>query len=81
MKLPRNLSGEELASSLRRHGYRITRQTGSHVRLTSQIKGRIHHITIPRHSALKVGTLRGILGDVASYLQLDLQMLVADLFR
>jgi predicted RNA binding protein YcfA (HicA-like mRNA interferase family) len=35
MRLPRNLSGHELANSLKALGYTVTRQTGSHLRLTS----------------------------------------------
>jgi predicted RNA binding protein YcfA (HicA-like mRNA interferase family) len=48
MKLPRDLGGEEFASLLGRYGYEITRQTGSHMRLTSTSKGFEHHITIPQ---------------------------------
>ena len=34
MKLPRDLSGERLAQLLHRHyGYRLTRQSGSHMTL------------------------------------------------
>ncbi len=40
----------------------------------------MHHVTVPRHGTLKVGTLSGILGDVAIYLELDVAALVADLF-
>ena len=47
MKLPRDLGGEELAALLLRYGYHVTRQTGSHMRLTSSLKGKEHHITIP----------------------------------
>ena len=36
MKLPRDLSGLELAQLLRTVGYEITRQTGSHLRLTTE---------------------------------------------
>lgn len=80
MRLPRDLSGTELASCLRHYGYEITRQTGSHLRLTSTIKGIEHHLTIPRHRQLRVGTLSGILSDVAAYLEIDRQKLVEDLF-
>ncbi len=66
MKLPRDIGGEELASLLSRYGYQITRQTGSHMRLTSSLQGREHHITIPKHKPLRVGTLSSILNDVAS---------------
>ena len=65
MNLPRDLSGEELAHSLRQYGYGITRQTGSHMRLSCKFKGSDHHITIPAHKQLKIGTLAQILTDVA----------------
>jgi predicted RNA binding protein YcfA (HicA-like mRNA interferase family) len=63
------------------YGYSITRQTGSHIRLTSAIKGTEHHITIPKHKPLKVGILSGILNDIASHLEIDKQMLIETLFR
>jgi predicted RNA binding protein YcfA (HicA-like mRNA interferase family) len=80
LKLPRDLSGEELARLLRRYGYEITRQTGSHLRLTSRFKAAEHHLTIPRHPALKVGTLAGILADVADYLETEQATLAEALF-
>jgi predicted RNA binding protein YcfA (HicA-like mRNA interferase family) len=79
MKLPRDLSGEELAKRLRQYGYAITRQSGSHLRLTTQTQGQ-HHITIPAHPALKVGTLNGILGDVATHLGRDKADIATELF-
>ena len=33
MKLPRDVSGDELGKRLGKLGYEITRQTGSHIRL------------------------------------------------
>jgi predicted RNA binding protein YcfA (HicA-like mRNA interferase family) len=62
MRLPRDLGGEDLAILLKRYGYEVTRQTGSHLRLTTQQEGE-HHITIPRHAALRVGTLNAILKE------------------
>jgi predicted RNA binding protein YcfA (HicA-like mRNA interferase family) len=59
LKLPRDLSGVELAKLLRKFGYEITRQSGSHMRVTSRHKGVEHHVTIPAHSELKVGNVRG----------------------
>ncbi|MGB9805044.1 type II toxin-antitoxin system HicA family toxin, partial [Desulfofundulus sp.] len=47
--MPRDVSGEKLAKLLARYGYRVTRQTGSHLRLTTTIQGE-HHITIPLHA-------------------------------
>ena len=62
MRLPRDLSGKELAQALGAFGYRITRQTGSHLRLTTTDHGE-HHVTVPQHDPLRVGTLAGILTD------------------
>lgn len=61
MKLPRDLGGEELCGLLGRFDYTIVRRTGSHIRLTLNTQGKEHHITIPRHTPLKTGTLNGIL--------------------
>lgn len=80
MRLPRDISGEELARLLKRYGYQITRQTGSHMRLTSTYRGDEHHITIPRHKSLRVGTLSGILKDIADYLTIDKEVLIRELF-
>jgi predicted RNA binding protein YcfA (HicA-like mRNA interferase family) len=79
VKLPRDLSGMELAKALAQFGYRITRQTGSHIRLTTD-KPSQHHVTIPAHDPLKVGTLSGILGDIAAHQQLDREDLLRRLF-
>ncbi len=38
MRLPRDISGTGLAKLLGRYGYCVTRQTGSHIRLTTQIE-------------------------------------------
>ncbi len=80
MRLPRDLSGDDLASLLRRYGYEPTRQTGSHLRLTSTQAGAEHHVTIPRHRSLRVGTLHGILTDVAVYLGMSRDELAERLF-
>lgn len=80
MKLPRDVGGEELARLLSKYGYEITRQTGSHFRLTTTIKGE-HHITIPKHKPLKVGTLSGILAEASSYLEITRESLIRELFQ
>jgi predicted RNA binding protein YcfA (HicA-like mRNA interferase family) len=41
VKLPRNLSGDDLAKALAKLGYGVTRQTGSHMRLTTKVQGSI----------------------------------------
>ncbi len=79
MKLPRDIGGEELAVLLRKYGYQITRQTGSHLRLTTMQSGE-HHLTIPRHRSLRIGTLSGILKDVAEHFELEREELSESLF-
>jgi predicted RNA binding protein YcfA (HicA-like mRNA interferase family) len=80
VKLPRDLSGTDLAGLLRRYGYEITRQTGSHLRLTSAQRGAQHHVTIPRHRVLRVGTLSSVVAEVAAYLEQDRDELLRELF-
>jgi predicted RNA binding protein YcfA (HicA-like mRNA interferase family) len=80
MKLPRDVGGEELAALLGRYGYRITRQTGSHMRLTSTFGGFEHHVTIPEHKPLGVGLLDHIMNEIAAYLEIEHQKLVQELF-
>ena len=80
MKLPRDVSGSRLAKLLRSHGYETTRQTGSHLRLTSSIMGSSHHVTVPQHRSIAVGTLARIVSDVALYLELGRDELAQELF-
>lgn len=64
MKLPRDFSAEQLIRLLAKTGYKVSRQTGSHIRFTTILHGQ-HHITIPNHNPIKIGTLNNILKDVA----------------
>jgi predicted RNA binding protein YcfA (HicA-like mRNA interferase family) len=79
LRLPRDVSGDDLAKALSDLGYRVTRQTGSHLRLTT-LEGGEHHVTIPRHPALRVGTLAGLLSDVAQHFAVTREELVVRLF-
>jgi predicted RNA binding protein YcfA (HicA-like mRNA interferase family) len=78
-RLPRDVSGPELAKLLETFGYAVTRQKGSHLRLTTQHGGE-HHITLPNHEALRTGTLNSILKDVAEHAGLTRDALVEQLF-
>ncbi len=79
MRLPRDVSGNSLAKRLEKYGYRITRQSGSHLRLTNSQNGE-HHITIPLHSDIRIGTLNAILTDVADHLDITRNELLEGLF-
>jgi predicted RNA binding protein YcfA (HicA-like mRNA interferase family) len=79
MRLPRDFSGDDLAKALEGLGYKTTRQTGSHMRLTTAELGE-HHITIPRTDSLRIGTLSGILADVAAHFGLTREELIKKIF-
>jgi predicted RNA binding protein YcfA (HicA-like mRNA interferase family) len=64
MKLPRDLSGDQLAKMLERLGYQFVRQNGSHARFTHPGPPQAH-VAIPMHKQIKVGTLHDILNTVA----------------
>ena len=57
MKLPRDLSGEEVCRALKRLGSEFVRQTGSHRHYVRQSL----HPCVPMHSSLKPKTLQSIL--------------------
>jgi predicted RNA binding protein YcfA (HicA-like mRNA interferase family) len=80
MKIPRDLDSKKLVDRLNGFGYHITRQTGSHIRLTTNVKGN-HHITIPNHNPLKIGTLNSILLDIAQHHDLTKEDLIRKLFH
>jgi len=79
MKLFRNLSGTELVKALAKVGYVVARRKSSHIRLMTQRNGE-HHVTVPDHDSLKVGTLSGILAGVAEHLGLDKETLLEEMF-
>ena len=66
MKLPRDVSGSQLIKALRSLGYEVSRQSGSHIRVTTIVNGS-HHVTVPKHDPLKLGTFASILDDVATH--------------
>ncbi len=76
MRIPRDLNGADLAKQLGQFGYTITRQSGSHIRLTRSNGDSEQHLTIPAHKPLRVGTLRQILKDVAQHTLQTLEMVL-----
>ena len=79
MKIPRDLSGEQLVRLLRKLDYQIVRQKGSHIRLTTDEPSE-HHLTVPNHDPIKLGTLNGILTEIAEHKKLTKEELLALLF-
>ena len=80
MRIPRDISANELLAALKKYDYQATRQAGSHIRLTTQ-RGGEHHITIPNHKSLRIGTLNSILKDVSEHLKMDRDKLIESLFE
>jgi predicted RNA binding protein YcfA (HicA-like mRNA interferase family) len=78
VKTPRDLSGSELAKALRTLGYVVTRQNGSHLRVTTSLGGE-HHEVIPNHSPIKIGTLKRILRNVAAHHRITVSELLGKL--
>jgi len=57
VKLPRDISGPEAVKALRRLGFEVVRQEGSHIRMS---KGSLH-VTVPNHRQIVPKTLQSIL--------------------
>jgi predicted RNA binding protein YcfA (HicA-like mRNA interferase family) len=77
--MPRDVSGRDLAKAMTRLGYEVTRQVGSHIRLTRH-GDPSHHVTVPNHDPIKLGTLSTILRDLASHLRMSRDDLMRELF-
>jgi len=78
VKTPRDCAGSQLVRALRKFGYIVQRQTGSHIRLTTQ-QGGEHHTTVPNQDPIKVGTLHDILKDIATHHRLTVDQLLQEL--
>ncbi len=79
MKIPRDISGHSLIKHLSVYGYKIVTQKGSHIKITTQEKGE-HHLAIPNHNPLKIGTLNAILRQVAAHFEKTKDEVLTDLF-
>ena len=77
MKVPRDVDASRLIRALTPHGYSVTRQVGSHIRLSRQ--DGLHHITVPNHTPIKPGTLNSIIKDVCVAGGIDISNFVAKL--
>jgi predicted RNA binding protein YcfA (HicA-like mRNA interferase family) len=80
MRIPTDISGTGLIKKLKPFGYTISRQTGSHIRITTVMKG-LHHITIPNHKPLRIGTISTIVLEVAQHFNLSKEELIRQLFE
>jgi len=79
MKTPRDISGKDIVKALKVYGYQVIRQNGSHIMVTTQLQGE-HHLAIPNHSPVKIGTLNGIISLVSSHFKISKEQVLRDLF-
>jgi len=75
MKLPREVSADQLIRELKHIGYSVIRQKGSHVRLFHEDPP-AHSITVPLHNPMKIGTFHGILVEVAQAQSVSIQSIL-----
>ena len=75
MKLPRDVAPEMLIHALAVLGYQPTRQTGSHVRITTELHQE-HHEVIPMEHPIKAGTLHAILSSIGEHHGLSVDDLI-----
>jgi predicted RNA binding protein YcfA (HicA-like mRNA interferase family) len=73
MRVPRDINADRLITTLKRLGYAVVRQTGSHIRLSKKFEKSEHNITVPNHKPIKIGTLQGIAADVCRFNKLNIQ--------
>jgi predicted RNA binding protein YcfA (HicA-like mRNA interferase family) len=57
MKIPRDVNGSEAVRALRRAGFAVLRQTGSHLILRNESRT----VVVPQHKPIKPGTLKGLI--------------------
>jgi predicted RNA binding protein YcfA (HicA-like mRNA interferase family) len=79
MKMPKDIDSNELIKILKILDYQITRQAGSHIRLSTILNGQ-HHLTIPNHKPVKIGTLSKILSEIAIHFEITKEELMIKLF-
>jgi len=57
VKLPRDVNGEQAVRALKRLGFVVHRQTGSHIILRREGPT----VVVPQHRPIKPGTLKGLI--------------------
>ncbi len=57
MKIPRDVTGTDAAKALRRLGFEVKRQTGSHLIMRKDSRS----VVVPMHKPIKPGTLAGLI--------------------
>lgn len=80
MKPPIEVDAATLVAALEELGYRPSRQTEHHIRLTCDTPGTVS-VTVPDHASLKPRTLDAILAAIAPHHRMDAAELAGRLFN
>lgn len=79
-KIPGDINASQLIKLLnRKYKYEVTRQAGSHIRISTTLNGE-HHVTIPNHNSIRLGTLSSIINDIAYHFHKTKEQIVDELF-
>ncbi len=79
MKIPRDLSGQDLVQTLcRKWGYRVVHQEGSHVVLETDDPSQ-QRLAVPAHRYLRIGILNAILRTVANHKRVERDAIIESL--
>jgi predicted RNA binding protein YcfA (HicA-like mRNA interferase family) len=79
MKIPLSLSAKQLIKLLKVYGYETISQKGSHIKVTTNKDGE-HHLAIPNHDPIKIGTLNATIRQVAEHQGKSKKDIYGDLF-
>ena len=71
MKIPRDVSGVEVARVLKRRGSAAIRQAGSHLIMRKEDRT----VVVPQHKPLKPGTLKGVIEQAGLTLEVFIREL------
>jgi predicted RNA binding protein YcfA (HicA-like mRNA interferase family) len=64
----KRLSGKDIIKALEAIGFSVTRQKGSHVRLSRfSLDGGAEHVTIPNHDEIDKGTEKSIIRSLKPF--------------
>lgn len=64
----KRLSGKEIIKELESIGFLVTRQKGSHIRLSRFFLNNTQHISIPNHDEIDRGTQKSIIRSLESFI-------------
>ena len=73
------MAAKKLIKLLKVYGYEVVSQKGSHIKVTTRLIGE-HHLAIPNHDPLKIGTLNAIIRQVAEHLDKNKEDVMKELF-